>query len=422
MRQVARLANGEITAKGSRNALIFVFITVLIDMAGFAIIMPVLPKLIVELTGENLANAALWGGALMTSFAVMQFLFAPLIGNLSDRFGRRPILLLSLAGFGINYGLMALAPTLGWLFAGRLVAGVFGATFSTANALIADISPPEKRAANFGLLGAAFGVGFIAGPVLGGLLGEYGTRAPFVAASVLALLNLCFGYFTLPETLAIKKRRKFDWKRANPMGAFRHLAERPVVLRLAVVMFIFGIAHQVYPSVWAFYTIEKFGWSAFDIGLSLGAVGVVFGLSQAVVTRWAIPRFGEIKSAAVGLAALSLAYLAYGLITAGWQMYVVILASFVTAVAGPAINGIMSNRTSEDEQGELQGALASVAAVGAIVGPALFTGLFGVFSKKDAAIYFPGAPFIGAAIVVALALLVFLSAAKMIKDDHKIAE
>ncbi|VAV87231.1 Uncharacterized MFS-type transporter [hydrothermal vent metagenome] len=406
-----------------KHALAFVFITVLIDMAGFAIIMPVLPKLIVELTGENLANAALWAGALMTSFAVMQFLFAPLIGNLSDRFGRRPVLLLSLAGFGVNYALMAFAPTLAWLFLGRLVAGIFGATFSTANAFIADISPPEKRAANFGLMGAAFGVGFIIGPVLGGLLGnEFGTRAPFFAASALALLNLCFGYFVLPETLPLQKRRPFEWRRANPFGAFAHLAARPVVLGLAMVMLIFGIAHQVYPSVWAFYTIEKFAWSERDIGLSLGAVGVVFGIGQIFLIRWAIPRFGEIKSAAFGLLVLGCAYLAYGLITAGWQMYLVILLSMFSSLAGPAINGIMSNRTAEDEQGELQGALASIAAIGAIIGPFLFTGLFGVFGKKDAAIYFPGAPFLGASVITIIALVVFLVVAAKMRRDHKIAE
>jgi len=408
--------------KNHRNALIFVFITVLIDMAGFAIIMPVLPKLIVELTGENLANAALWGGALMTSFAVTQFLFSPLIGNLSDRFGRRPILLLSLAGFGINYGLMAFAPTLEWLFVGRVLAGVFGATFSTANALIADVSPPEKRAANFGLLGAAFGVGFIVGPVLGGLLGELGTRAPFLAASALAMLNLLFGYFVLQETLEPEKRRKFEWKRANPLGAFKHLSMRPVVLMLALVVFIFGIGHQVYPSVWAFYTIEKFGWSELDIGLSLGAVGAVFGFSQAIVTRWAIPRYGEINCAAAGLLALFLAFLAYALAVTGWQMYVIILFSFVSSLAGPALNGIMSNRTPESEQGELQGALASVAAIGAIIGPMLFTGLFGVFGRPSSQIYFPGAPFLGASIVTLLALLVFIPVAVRMRREHKIAE
>ncbi len=405
-----------------RSSLTFVFITVLIDMAGFAIIMPVLPALIVELTGESLTSAALWGGALMSSFAVMQFLFSPLIGNLSDRFGRRPILLLSLAGFGINYALMAFAPNLLWLFVGRLLSGVFGATFSTANALIADVSPPEKRAANFGLLGAAFGIGFIIGPVLGGLLGELGTRAPFFAASALALLNLVFGYFTLHETLPAAKRRQFEWARANPLGAFRHLSTRPIVLMLALVVFIFGISHQVYPSVWAFYTIEKFGWSELDIGLSLGAVGMVFGFSQAVITRWAIPRYGEINCAIAGLLALCLAFLAYGFAMAGWQMYVIILFAFISSLTGPALNGIMSNRTPETEQGELQGALASIAAIGAIIGPLLFTFLFQSFSKLDNYVYFPGAPFVGASLVTLVALIVFVPVASRMRREHKIAE
>ncbi len=411
-----------VTEQQTRSALVFVFITVLIDMAGFAIIMPVLPDLIIELTGEGRAHAAWWGGALMSSFAVMQFLFSPLVGNLSDRFGRRPILLLSLAGFGINYALMAFAPTIFWLFVGRIIAGVFGATFSTANALIADVSPPEKRAANFGIIGAAFGVGFIIGPALGGLLGELDMRAPFLAASGFALANFCFGWFVLPETLPLEKRRTFEWKRANPLGAFTHLAQRPVVLKLALVMLFFGIAHQVYPAVWSFYTAEKFGWSALDIGLSLAVVGGVYGLRQSLAIRWAVPRFGEIKSAMAALFFLIFAYLAYGLITAGWQMYVVVIFSFVTALAGPAINGIMSNRTSADEQGELQGALASVAAIGAIIGPGIFTGLFGVFSAPDAPIYFPGAPFVGAAAIIAIGFVIFVGAARQMHKDQKIAE
>ncbi len=406
----------------SRNALAFIFITVLIDMAGFGIIMPILPDLIRELTGKDLAGASYYAGALMLAFAGMQFLCAPLVGNLSDRFGRRPVLLFSLAGFGINYALMAFAPTLAWLFLGRLVAGAFGATFSTAGAFIADVSPPEKRAANFGLIGAAFGVGFIIGPVLGGLLAGYGLRAPFLAAALLSMLNFAYGLFVLPETLPPEKRRVFEWRRANPLGAFYHLRTRPVVMGMAWVMLFFGIAHQVYPSVWAFYTQEKFNWTPLDIGLSLGVVGVVFGLSQALVTRWAIPRFGEVRSATIGIIVMVLTYLGYALAQAGWQLYVVTIASFLSALIGPAIQGIMSNRTSESEQGELQGALASVAAVGAIIGPLIFTGLFGVFSAKDAAIYLPGAPFFGASALAALAFIAFSFAVKRMKANPHVAE
>jgi MFS transporter, DHA1 family, tetracycline resistance protein len=408
--------------KQSRNALVFIFITVLIDMAGFGIIMPILPDLIRELTGKDLAGASYYAGMLMLAFAGMQFLCAPLVGNLSDRFGRRPVLLLSLAGFSINYALMAFAPTLIWLFLGRLVAGAFGATFSTAGAFIADVSPPEKRAANFGLIGAAFGVGFIIGPVLGGVLAQYGIRTPFLAAAVLALLNLLYGLFVLPETLVVEKRRKFEWRRANPLGAFTHLQARPVVMAMAWVMLFFGIAHQVYPSVWAFYTQEKFNWTPLDIGLSLGVVGLVFGLSQALVTRWAIPRFGEVRSALIGLVVMMLTYTAYALVTAGWQLYVVIVASFLSALIGPAIQGIMSNRTSESEQGELQGALASIGALGAIIGPVLFTGLFGMFGEKNGAVYFPGAPFAGAALLAALALIGFGFAVKKMNAHPRVAE
>ncbi len=406
----------------SRNALIFIFITVLIDMAGFGIIMPILPDLIRELTGKDLAGASYYAGVLLFAFAGMQFICAPLVGNLSDRFGRRPVLLFSLAGFSINYALMAFAPSFTWLLVGRLVAGAFGATFATAGAFIADVSTPEKRAANFGLIGAAFGVGFILGPVLGGLLAGYGLRAPFFAAAILAMTNFVYGVLVLPETLTLEKRRKFEWRRANPLGALAHLQMRPVVLAMAWVMLFFGIANQVYPSVWAFYTQEKFGWTPLDIGISLGVVGLVFGLGQALVTRWAIPRFGEVRSALIGLVVMVFSYTAYALVTTGWQLYVVIAASFLSGLINPAIQGIMSNRTSESEQGELQGALASIAALGALIGPVIFTSLFGIFSAKDKVVYFPGAPFLGAAIMAALALLWFGFAIKKMKLHPHVAE
>lgn len=408
---------------GGKKAITFVFIMVLIDMAGFGIIMPVLPDLIRELTGQSLANASYYAGGMMLAFAVMQFVFSPLIGNLSDRYGRRPVLLLSLAGFGINYALMALAPTIIWLFIGRLVAGAFGATYATANAFIADVSPPEKRAANFGLMGAAFGVGFIIGPVLGGLLGEYfGVRAPFYAAAIVALLNMVYGYFVLPETLAISKRRAFEWKRANPFGAFRHLSQRPVVLTLAGVSLFLGIAHQVYPAIWSFYGMQKLAMSKLDIGLTLGYVGLIYGLTQAIGTRWAVQKFGEIRTAMVGLVVLVFTYAAYAFTTDIWQIYLIITVSFASAMVGPALNGIMSNRTDESEQGELQGALASVASVGAILGPILFTGLFGYFASDAALLYFPGAAFLAASIITLFGWIGFVQVAAKMKKDHKIAE
>ncbi|MCF6293490.1 MAG: TCR/Tet family MFS transporter [Robiginitomaculum sp.] len=407
----------------NKKAISFVFILVLIDMIGFGIIMPVLPDLIRELTGKNLAEAGYYALGLMLAFAVMQFLFSPLVGNLSDRFGRRPILLISLAGFGINYLLMAFAPTIIWLFIGRLLVGIFSATYSTANAFIADISAPENRAANFGLIGAAFGVGFIIGPVLGGFLGEYiGVRAPFYAAALVALVNVIFGLFVLPETLPKEKRRKFEWKRANPFGAFKHLSERPVVMGLAVVMLFFGIGHQVYPSVWSFYGMQKLQMSSLDVGLSLGFVGIVFGLSQAFVTRWSVAKYGEIFSAKIGLIVLTLAFLGYAFVTSIWQIYVIITLSFFSSIIGPTLNGIMSNRTAEDEQGELQGALASIAAIGAIIGPVIFLGLFGYFSSETAIIYLPGAPFIAASLVTFIGLIWFLALAEKMKKDNKTAE
>ncbi len=403
----------------SRNALIFIFITVLIDMASFGVIMPVLPDLIRDLTGQDLAGASFYGGGLMLAFAAMQFLCSPIIGNLSDRFGRRPVLLLSLGGLAANMVLMAVAPNLLWLFVGRIISGIFGATMSTASAYIADVSPPDKRAANFGLIGAAFGMGFVLGPVIGGVLAQYGVRAPFYAAAALGFINLLYGIFVLPESLPPEKRRPFEWRRANPLGAFFHLKERPVVLSFALVMLFFGIANPVYPTVWAFYTQEKFGWDAFDVGVSLGIVGVVFGLSQALFIRWAIPRLGEVRSAAIGLTVLSLAFTAYALSPVGWLVYVVILLSFPAGLIGPSMLGIMSNRTSESEQGELQGALASIAAVGAVIGPVLFAGLFGVFSAKDAPVYFPGAPFIAAAALCLAGLIGLRFAVKKMREHPK---
>lgn len=403
-------------------ALAFVFITVLIDMAGFAIIMPVLPTLIQELTDLPLNRASLWGSALMFVFAVTQFICAPLLGNLSDRFGRRPVLLLSLAGFGVNYALMGLAPSIAWLMLGRVVAGMFGATYSTANAFIADVSPPEKRAANFGLIGAAFGLGFIFGPVIGGLLADFGPRTPFLAAAALSGLNVVFGFFVLPETLPITRRRKFEWKRANPFGAFQHIRTRPVVMWLAFVVLIFGIGHQVYPSVWAYYTELKFHWTATQVGYSLGAVGIVHALTQALITRRAIPFLGEAKVAIIGIVVMALAFLGYGLVWQGWQIFLVIVLGFAQAMVNPAVIGIMSNRTLETEQGELQGAVASISSLGAVLGPFMFGGLFSVFAAKDAPVYFPGAPFMLAALLSVVALLVLIFAIGKMHQDPHIAE
>lgn len=403
-------------------ALAFVFITVLIDMAGFAIIMPVLPTLIQELTDLPLSKASLWGSALMFVFAVTQFICAPLLGNLSDRFGRRPVLLFSLAGFGVNYALMGLAPTIGWLMLGRVVAGMFGATYSTANAFIADVSAPEKRAANFGLIGAAFGLGFIVGPVIGGLLADFGPRTPFMAAAALSGLNVIFGFFVLPETLPQSKRRRFEWRRANPFGAFQHIKERPVVLWLAFVVLLFTIAQQIYPSIWAFYSEFKFHWTPTQVGYSLGTVGVVHALTQALITRRAIPHFGEAKVAFMGLVVMMLAFVGYGLAWQGWQVFVILVLGFAQAMVSPAVIGIMSNRTLETEQGELQGAIASVSSLGAVFGPFMFGGLFSTFAGDDAPVYFPGAPFMLAAFLSLLAVFVLRFAITKMHEDPHVAE
>src|SRR5450432_265296 len=285
-----------------RNAALgFIFLNLLIDVTGLGIIIPVLPKLIEELIHGNISVASRYGGWLTFAYAIMQFLFSPFLGNLSDKFGRRPILLFSLFGFGVDYVFLSFAPTIGWLFVGRIIAGITGASFTTATAYIADISAPEDRAKNFGLIGAAFGLGFIIGPVVGGLLGQYGSRVPFLAAAGLAFINFLYGFFVLPESLPAENRRNFEWKRANPFGAFKHLRKYPGVGALAVSFLLIYMAGQSVQSVWSFFGIEHFKWSPKIIGISLGMVGLLVGLVQGVLIRYVNPWLGNTKSIYIGL-------------------------------------------------------------------------------------------------------------------------
>ncbi|MEO8886166.1 MAG: TCR/Tet family MFS transporter [Mucilaginibacter sp.] len=387
-------------------ALGFIFITLLIDVTGLGIIIPVLPKLIQTLIHGDLSNASRYAGLLTLAYAVMQFLFAPVLGNLSDRFGRRPILLGSLLGFSIDYMFMAFAPTIGWLFLGRGIAGITGASFTTASAYIADVSTPEKRAQNFGLIGVAFGIGFIIGPVIGGILGKYSTHLPFIAASVLALLNAIYGYFVLPESLDVAHRRPFDIKRANPLGSLKQLAKHPAVLGLAVSLFLIYFAGQAVQSVWTFYTIDKFNWNEAWIGYSLGFVGLTVAAVQGGLIRIVIPKLGKQRSIWIGLLLYCLGLILFGIATKGWMMFLFIIPYSLGGIAGPALQGVMTEQVPSNEQGELQGGLTSLMSLSSIFGPWLMTYLFYYFTKPGAPVILPGAPFfLGALLMLTSAIL-----------------
>ncbi|REJ80670.1 MAG: MFS transporter [Acidobacteria bacterium] len=392
------------------RAIVFVLVTVLVDVIGLGIIIPVMPVLIQELTGEGLDRAAIYGGWLLFLYALLQFFFAPILGGLSDRFGRRPVLLLSLFAFGIDYALMGLAPSLGWLFLGRAIAGAAGASVTTANAYIADVTPAEKRAANFGLIGAAWGVGFVIGPVLGGLLGELGPRVPFFASAALALANVAYGFFVLPETLPPEKRRRFDWRRANPVGSLVRMASHPVLGSLIGVLVLYQIAHDANPSTWSYYTMERFGWSERDVGLSLGVVGLSISVVYGALVGPIVRRLGEQRTVVFGLLLMATGFFGYSLATRSWMMIAFIFPFALGCVAMPALRGMMANRVEADEQGELQGALTSLASLTAIGAPLLMTRLFGVFAADDAPIYFPGMAFFVAGALLVGASLWFLRA------------
>jgi DHA1 family tetracycline resistance protein-like MFS transporter len=392
-------------ANKSNKALIFIFITILVDVIGLGVIIPVVPKLIEDLTGEGLSEASRYGGWLIFSFAAMQFLFSPIMGGLSDRYGRRPVLLLSLFGLGVDYIFHALAPTLFWLFVGRLIAGLFGASFTTATAYIADISTPEKRAQNFGLIGAAFGLGFIIGPVIGGLAGaEFGPRAPFLVAAALSLLNVIYGFFVLPESLPVDKRRAFSWKRANPIGSLINLKKYPVVSGLVVSLVLIYLAGHAVQSNWAYYTMFKFGWDEAMVGYSLGVVGLLVALVQGGLIRIAIPKLGPANAVYIGLALNAIGLFCFGIASLSWMMFAFLVPYCLGGISGPALQGIISGQVPSNEQGELQGALTSLVSLSAIVGPLLMNSLFAYFTSDAATIYLPGAAFYLASLLTVISL------------------
>ncbi len=388
-----------------KPALRFIFATLVLDILGIGLIVPILPRLIESFQHDNISATSITYGLLAALYSLMQFVCAPLLGSLSDRFGRRPVILASLLGSGLDYFLLAFAPNLAWFFVGRILAGVTGANFAAATAYIADISPPEKRAANFGLIGAAFGIGFILGPALGGLLGDVGLRVPFMVAGALTLLNWLYGVFILPESLAPENRRPFNWARSNPVGALLDLRRHPIVFGLTGTWFLIGLAHQVMPATWVLYTEHRFGWSVGQTGLSLALVGLTAALVQGGLTRIVVPRLGERKAVAIGLTIAALTFTGYGLATHGWMFYALIAVGSLGGIAGPSLQAIISRHFGPDEQGGLQGSLASLSSVAGILGPQLATRLFGHFIRNDLSVKLPGAAFFCGALLIVLGLL-----------------
>ena len=398
-----------------RLAVTFIFISVMLDSMGIGLIMPVMPDLIQEVEGEGLAAAAVWGGVLATIFAAMQFLFGPTLGSLSDWLGRRPILIGSLVIMAFDYVLMAVAGTIWLLVIARLIGGITAATQSTSAAYMADISTPEEKAANFGLIGAAFGVGFVLGPMIGGLLAEYGTRAPFWAAAVLAGANAVFGYFILPETVTDRIRRPFTLRRANPLGAFKNISRLPGLKRLLLISFVYTIAFFVYPGVWAYFGALRFDWGPGMIGLSLGVFGVGIAVVQGLLIRPIIARIGERRAVIFGLSLDLLAFLALAFVTNGWVALALTPLTALGSIAGPALQGIMSRTAADDQQGELQGTLTSINAVATILAPLMVTQTFWYFTTPSAAFYMPGAPFLLSALLTIGCIMVFVQTPRPVR-------
>jgi DHA1 family tetracycline resistance protein-like MFS transporter len=391
--------------QASRTALAFIFITMFVDTVGLGIIIPVAPQVIRQLTGEGMSGAAWWGGLLQTAFSGMMFLFSPLMGSLSDRFGRKPVLVVSLLMLGVDYAITGLAPTITWLFAGRILSGIAGAAYTTANAYIADVSPPEKRAANFGLVGAAFGIGFVVGPAIGGLLGQYGIRLPFFAAAALAVANALFGLFVLKESLPPENRRKFEFWRANPIGSLIAIRRHPVVFGFVGVFILMRLAHDANPTIWSYYVYLKFHWTTAQLGWALAFLGIVMAGVFGLLTRIVIPRIGEARAAYIGMTAGAIGFAGYAFASQGWMMYPWMLVWSLMGLAMPAINGIISKQVPSNEQGEVQGALASVGGVTSIVAPVLLTNVFSYFTAANAPVYFPGAAFLAAGAMLGAAAL-----------------
>lgn len=387
-----------------KASLIFILTVVVIDMLGIGLAYPILPRLIQQFVGGDASNAAYVYGLLAALYAAMQFLFAPLLGALSDRFGRRPVIFIALVGLTVDYLILAMAPNIWWFGLGRVLSGICGASFTTAGAYMADVTPPEKRAQSFGLIGAAFGFGFIVGPLIGGVLGGMDIRLPFFAAAGLTFVNLLFGILVLPESLAPENRRAFQLKQANPVGALFELKRYPSVITLIAIFLIANVAVRVAETTWVLYTGYRYAWGPLETGISLMAVGVVFIIGQGYMTRVIVKRLGERRTIFLGLTVAPIAMTLYGLAWQGWMIYPVMLTGLIGwTVAGPAVQGMISRHVPANEQGLLQGAMASIASLTSIVAPPLWTGLFGYFVSPAAPFILPGAAFFGGAIVLLFA-------------------
>lgn len=392
----------------SRHAVTFIFITVFLDMVGFGLIMPVLPRLIEDVSGADLAGASLLAGWLFFAYGGMQFLCGPLLGNLSDAYGRRPILLLSVFGLGVDYLLTAFAPSMFWLFVGRTLAGLCGASYTTANAYLADITEPESRAKVFGYMGAAFGLGFIIGPAIGGILGEYGPRVPFFAAACISILNVAYGYLVLPETLPRESRRPFSLARSNPIGVFKVFATYRQALPLCIVMAMYFFATSVYPAIWAFWGIARFNWSEMTIGWTLSVFGLITAVVQGGLTGPAVKWLGERNTTILALATSVIAAAGYGVATGMSMVLILFLVHAPEGFAQPALTALMSKDAPPDAQGELQGGIASAQNLALLVGTVMFAQIFGYFLQDGSPIQSPNvAYFISAALGLA-ALAIFI--------------
>ena len=403
------MTNPALSGKSVRNPLIFIVITLTIDAMGIGLILPVMPDLLREIDGGTVGQAALWGGVLATLFAVMQFLFGPTIGSLSDRFGRRPVLLVSLFILAVDYYVMALAGTIWLLLIARGVGGITSATMSTATAYISDISEPHEKAARFGLVGAAFGIGFVLGPILGGLLSEFGTRAPFYAAGTLALLNLIFGYLVLPETVTDSIRRPFRWRRANPFGAFAHVGRIPGTARLLILFFLYEFAFYVYPAIWAYFTALRFGWDPVMIGVSLGSFGIAMAVVQGGLIRLILKLLGERMTVLYGFVFNGFAFFLLAVVANPTLALVLTPLTALGAVVTPALQSMIAQKAGPDAQGEMQGVVSSVKSLAVIFSPMVMTSVFYAFTETDALVFLPGAPFVLSMVLMVVCGLVYVA-------------